>query len=118
MIHRRILATVLVVMALGGCTKDPAPDEQMRLTEQAVAQAKAVGADEQIPEMLLAEQKLARAQKNMNEQDYKRARMLAEQAELDARLAEGQVLTSKSEKQLADLNARIKRLHKQLGALQ
>lgn len=117
MIQRRILATSLVVMALVGCTKDPAPNEQMRLTEQAVEQAKAVGADEQIPEMVLAEQKLARAQKNMNEEDYKRARMFAEQAELDARLAEGRVLTSKSEKQLADLNARIKRLHKQLGEM-
>jgi hypothetical protein len=117
-IHTRILATALALFALAGCTQDPAPNEQMRLTEQAVAQAKAIGADEQIPEMVLAEQKLARAQKNMNEQDYKRARMFAEQAELDARLAEGRVLTAKSEKQLADLNARIKRLHKQLGAMQ
>lgn len=118
MIQTRLLASGLLLVALAGCTKDPAPIEQMRLTEQAVAQAKAVGADEQIPEMVLAEAKLARAQKNMNEQDYKRARMFAEQAELDARLAEGRVLTAKSEKQLADLNARIKRLHKQLGALQ
>lgn len=118
MIHKRLLATSLILVALAGCANDPAPIEQMRLTEQAVAQAKAVGADEQVPEMVLAEQKLARAQKNMNEQDFKRARMFAEQAELDARLAEGRVLTSKSEKQLADLNARIKRLHKQLGAMQ
>ncbi len=118
MIHTRLLATSLILVALAGCANDPAPIEQMRLTEQAVAQAKAVGADEQVPEMVLAEQKLARAQKNMNEQDFKRARMFAEQAELDARLAEGRVLTSKSEKQLADLNARIKRLHKQLGAMQ
>lgn len=118
MIHTRLLATSLIFVALAGCANDPAPIEQMRLTEQAVAQAKAVGADEQVPEMVLAEQKLARAQKNMNEQDFKRARMFAEQAELDARLAEGRVLTSKSEKQLADLNARIKRLHKQLGAMQ
>jgi hypothetical protein len=117
-IHTRLLATSLILVALAGCANDPAPIEQMRLTEQAVAQAKAVGADEQVPEMVLAEQKLARAQKNMNEQDFKRARMFAEQAELDARLAEGRVLTSKSEKQLADLNARIKRLHKQLGAMQ
>ncbi len=118
MIHRRILATSLVVMALAGCANDPAPNEQMRLTEQAVVQAKAVGADEQIPEMLLAEQKLALAQKNMLEEDYKRARMLAEQAELDARLAEARVLTLKSQKQLVELSARINRLRKQLGDLQ
>lgn len=91
------------------------PNEQLRLSEQAVAQARAVGATEQLAEMQLAEQKLARANKNMGEQDYKRARVLAEEAELDARLAESRVLTAKSQEQLADLQARITRLRKQLG---
>jgi len=94
------------------------PNEQLRLSEQAVAQAHAVGATEQLAEMQLAEQKLAGAQKNMGEQDYKRARVLAEQAELDARLAESRVLTAKSQEQLVDLQARIMRLRKQLGDLQ
>lgn len=106
------------MLALAGCAADPAPNEQLRLTEQAVAQAKAVGATEQVPELKLAEQKLARAQKNMGEEDYKRARILAEQAELDARLAEAQVLTQKSRDQLGELNTRITRLRKQLGDLQ
>ncbi|AYC35099.1 DUF4398 domain-containing protein [Pseudomonas cavernae] len=104
--------------ALAGCANDPAPNEQMRLTEQAVAQAKAIGATEQVAEMQLAEQKLARAQKNMNEEDYKRARVFAEQAELDARLAEARVLTQKSQEQLTELNLRITRLRKQLRDLQ
>ena len=116
MIEQRILALGLAVLALAGCANDPAPVEQLRLTEQAVAQARAVGASaEQSPDMKLAEEKLARAQKNMGEQDYKRARIFAEQAELDARLAESKVLTEKSKAQLADLSARINRLRKQLG---
>ena len=65
----------------------------------------------------LAEKKLARAEKNMGEEDYKRARVFAEQAELDARLAEARVLNQKSQKQLDELNARITRLRKQLGEL-
>jgi septal ring factor EnvC (AmiA/AmiB activator) len=89
----------------------------MRLTTQAVEQARAVGADQQIEEMQLAEQKLARAEKNMGEADDKRARMFAEQAELDARLAEAKVLNLKSQKQLDELNARITRLRKQLGGM-
>ncbi|UVE19704.1 DUF4398 domain-containing protein [Pseudomonas sp. LS44] len=105
-------------LVIAGCANDPAPNEQMHLSEQAVQQAKAIGANEQIAEMQLAEQKLARAQKNMGEEDYKRARVFAEQAELDARLAEARVLTRKSQEQLDELNSRIKRLRKQLGDLQ
>jgi hypothetical protein len=41
--------------------------------------------------------------------------MRAEQAELDARLAEAKVLTLKSEEQLNVLNTRITRLRKQRG---
>lgn len=107
----------LALLALAGCANDPAPHEQMRLTALAVEQARAVGADQQIEEMQLAEQKLARAEKNMDEADYKRARMFAEQAELDARLAEAKVLNLKSQKQLDELNARITRLRKQLGGM-
>ncbi len=115
---KRIPCVVLSMLALAGCANDPAPSEQMRLTISAVEQARAIGADDQIPEMQLAEAKLARAEKNMGEEDYKRARVFAEQAELDARLAEAKVLTQKSEAQLADLNARITRLRKQLGDVQ
>jgi hypothetical protein len=117
-VNIRYLCIFFALLALAGCASDPAPIEQMRLSEKALLQARAVGATEQLPEMLAAEQKFARAQKNMPEQDYKRARMLAEQAELDARLAEAQVLTAKSEVQLTALQARITRLRKQLGELQ
>ena len=44
--------------------------------------------------------------------------MQAEQAELDARLAEARVLTQKSQEQLNVLNTRITRLRKQLAEAQ
>ena len=113
-----LFAAGLVALALVGCANDPAPMEQMRLTQKAVEQAKVVGATEEIEEMKLAQDKLALAEKNMGEQDYKRARVLAEEAELDARLAEAKVLTKKSQDQLAELTARINRLRKQLGDVQ
>jgi Spy/CpxP family protein refolding chaperone len=68
--------------------------------------------------MKLAEDKFNRAKGSMNDQSFKNARMRAEQAELDARLAEAQVLTLKSEEQLNVLNTRITRLRKQLGDAQ
>ncbi len=116
--NSQFLATFVIVLALTGCANDPAPTEQVLLTEKAIAQARAVGADAQLPEMKMAEAKLALTQKNMGEHDYKRARILAEQAELDARLAEAKVLTNKSQTQLLELTARIKSLRKQLGDMQ
>jgi len=104
----------LAVLGLAGCANDPAPNEQLRLSEQALEQAKAVGATEQVPEFKLAEDKLARAKSNMLGESYREARMRAEQAELDARLAEARVLNQKSEEQLQVLQSRIKRLRKQL----
>ncbi|MFB4393677.1 MULTISPECIES: DUF4398 domain-containing protein [unclassified Pseudomonas] len=110
------LILALAMLGLAGCANDPAPHEQMRLSEQALAQAKAVGATDQVPEMKLAEDKFARAKANLATEDYRDARMRAEQAELDARLAEARVLTEKSEEQLDLLQSRVKRLRKQLEA--
>ncbi|WP_338493244.1 DUF4398 domain-containing protein [Pseudomonas trivialis] len=105
----------LAAVALAGCATDPAPNEQLRLTRQALEQASAVGAvAEESAELKLAEDKFARAEVDMADQSYKDARMQAEQAELDARLAEAQVLTRKSQEQLNVLNTRITRLRKQL----
>ena len=115
--NKQIASAALASLLLVGCANDPAPTAQLGLTVKAVEQARAVGADEKIAEMQLAEKKLARAEKNMGEEDYKRARVFAEQAELDARLAEARVLNQKSQKQLDELNARITRLRKQLGEL-
>ena len=115
----RPLFAAMAVLALAGCANDPAPHEQMRLTEQAITQAKAVGATaDEMPEMKLTEDKFNRAKGNMTDESFKNARMRAEQAELDARLAEAKVLTQKSEEQLNVLNTRIIRLRKQLGDAQ
>ena len=111
----RPLFAALAVVALAGCAADPAPNEQIRLTQQALEQANAVGANsDESSELKLAEGKFAQAQADMADQSYKNARMQAEQAELDARLAEAQVLNRKSQEQLNVLNTRITRLRKQL----
>ena len=100
----RPLFAAMAVLALAGCATDPAPIEQMRLTAQTLEQAKAVGASaEDMPELKLAEDKFSRAQGNMQDESYKKARMRAEQAELDARLAEAKVLTRKSQEQVLSL---------------
>lgn len=108
------LLLALAVSGLVGCANDPAPAEQLRLSEQALEQAKAVGATDQVAELKTAEDKLARARTDMATEDHRDARIRAEQAELDARLAEARVLTQKSEEQLQLLQSRVTRLRKQL----
>lgn len=118
MIYRRICAALLPLL-LSACASAPAPNEQLRLTEQALSQAKALGISaEQSASLRLAEEKLALAQTAMQDEEYKQARVYAEQAELDARLAEAEHLTEKSQQQLAELSNAINRLRKQLGGLQ
>jgi len=115
----RFICAVLLPLMLSACVSDPAPHEQVRLTEQALSQAAALGLSaEQSPALHLAEDKLALAQTAMQDEDYKQARVYAEQAELDARLAEAEYLNAKSLQQLAALNNAINRLRKQLGGLQ
>lgn len=115
MINRRTTLAGLALLALAGCASDPVPTEQMRLTEQALEQAKAVGATPEVAEYKLAEDKYQAARSALNGAANKQARQLAEQAELDARLAEAKVLTGKSAEQLAEQGKSINRLRRQLG---
>ncbi|MFJ4145472.1 DUF4398 domain-containing protein [Pseudomonas sp. NPDC089734] len=114
----RPLIAFMAAAALVGCANDPAPTEQFKLTEQALEQAKAVGVTDEQPEWLEAESRFAQARADMADKSYKEARMNAERAELDARLAEARVLTLKSQEQINQLNVRLNRLRKQLGEVQ
>ncbi|KPW47651.1 DUF4398 domain-containing protein [Pseudomonas syringae group genomosp. 3] len=117
----RFSMAVMAIATLAGCASDPVPSEQFKLTEQALQQAKAVGATEDQPEMEIALARFAEARASMTTHAYRDARMKAEQAEqaeLDARLAEARVLTLKSQEQVNQLNTRLNRLRKQLGEVQ
>ena len=105
----------LALLMLSGCASDPAPIEQLRLSEQAVEQARSVDASEAYDEFVLAERKLSAARVALDAGENREARVLAEQAELDARLAEAKVLKDKRQAQLDDLTRRIQRLRQQLG---
>jgi len=111
------LLGLLAPFALVGCAHDPLPAEQLRLTEQTMVEARAAGATAQTAELALAEEKLAAAQVALKHRRYRQARMLAEQAELDARLAEARVLNEKSRTQVLEINRRIEGLRRQLGDL-
>ncbi|MCQ4347851.1 DUF4398 domain-containing protein [Pseudomonas stutzeri] len=106
---------VLALSLLAGCASDPAPVAQMQIAEQALSQARALDADAERPELRLAEQGLAEARRAFEGEEYRRARMLAERAELDARLAEAQLLADRQRAQVAELRAELRRLRTELG---
>lgn len=115
---KSILLCASLLATLAGCATDPAPLAQVRLAEQSIAQAEAVGAMKDNAELADAQRKLATALMELQAERHRQARLLAEQAELDARLAEARVLNEKSQMEITELNRRIEHLRQQLGDLQ
>lgn len=77
---------IAVLILAGGCSTTPAPTSELAAARNAVAQAQAAALD--APGVLAsAQDKLARAEQAMQRGEHLHARLFAEQAEADARLA-------------------------------
>jgi hypothetical protein len=95
--YRALGAIALAAFAVAGCASTPAPTEQMAVTKSAIANAVSAGASQYAPvEMRAAQDKMDRANRAMSKEDYKDARMLAEAAQADARLAEKMAESAKA----------------------
>ena len=115
MLVKQVFILSSAVLWLAGCATDPAPIEQLRITEQAIEQAQTMGADDFLQPAQIALQK---AQEALTAEDYRAARLYADRAELDARLAEVQALSSMKRNKVAEITAQIQRLRLQLGESQ
>ena len=115
MLIKQVFILSSAVLWLAGCATDPAPIEQLRITEQAIEQAQTMGADDFLQPAQIALQK---AQEALAAEDYRAARLYAERAELDARLAEVQALSSMKRNKVAEITTQIQRLRLQLGESQ
>lgn len=98
----RVGFLVAVALFLAGCASTPAPVEQMAVSRNAVIAANSAGANEFAPlQLKSAMDKMAGAEHAMTEKDYAQARQLAEQAQVDAQLAEAKARSAKAQ-QAAD----------------
>ncbi|MCR4303815.1 MAG: DUF4398 domain-containing protein [Gallionella sp.] len=89
-------ATAIFVM---GCASTPAPIEQMAVSKAAISNATSAGGNEFAPlQIKSAIDKMGSAERAMAEKDYVHARQLAEQAQVDAQLAEAMARTAKAQK--------------------
>jgi hypothetical protein len=82
-----LLLAALASAALGACANTPPPREEMALARASVNQAEQPAARHAPEQLLSAQRKLSLAEEAMRKEDHERARRLAAEAEVDARLA-------------------------------
>ncbi|MDO8704272.1 MAG: DUF4398 domain-containing protein [Sulfuricaulis sp.] len=86
-------------VAIAGCASIPPPTEQIAVSKVAVSNATIAGGNEfASADMRAAQDKLDRAIQAMTAEDYKNARLLAEQAQVDAQLAAAKARSAKAQK--------------------
>lgn len=82
--YKKFLALLALV---GACSTTPVPTSELAAARSAVAQAQAAAALDAPGVLASAQDKLARAEQAMQRGEHLHARLFAEQAEADARLA-------------------------------
>ena len=93
------VAAAASVLALAACATTPPPVEQMAVANAALAHAVAAGSVEMAPaEMAVARDKMTRASQAMATKDHDTALALAQQAALDAQVAEAKTESLKARK--------------------
>ena len=115
---RTAFATIaaLAVLALGGCASTgDMPREEMAVARAAVDRAAGpAGADAPI-EVSQAREKLERANAAVARKDYDVARRLAQQAEVDANLAEAKSHSARSDRALLEVREGIRQLRAEIA---
>lgn len=113
---RTLLALTIAAAALTGCASVPAPTEQMAVSKAAIANAaSAGGAEYASADMRSAQEKMDRANAALRKEDYESARWLAEEAQVDARLAEKKAHSAKAKKAAYAMGEDIRVLREEIN---
>lgn len=114
----RIGVVVAAAIFMAGCASTPsipAPTEQMAVSRAAVNNASSAGGNEFAPiQLKSAMEKMDAAERAMGAKDYARARLLAEEAQVDAKLAETTARSAKAQKAADALQEDNRVLRKEL----
>ncbi len=114
--YRTVGAIGFAAVAMAGCASIPQPTEQMAVSRSAITNAERAGGAEYAPlEMKTARDKMDRAGKAMAREDYEDARRLAEEAQVDARLAEKTAESAKAQKAAVALSDDIRVLREEIN---
>src|ERR1700704_1898341 len=105
-----------VAVLMAGCSSVPPPKEQMAVSKSAIANAVSAGGSEYAPvEMRTAQDKMDRANRAMEKEDYENARWLAEEAQVDARLAGKKAHSAQAQKSAAAMQEDIRVLREEIN---
>jgi hypothetical protein len=108
---RGATACAAVAIGLAACASTPIPNEKIAVAKEAVHRAEQAGAPELAPvEMATARDKLARAEKAAVDREGQPATQLAEQAIVDADLAEATAKQQRSHKAAMEFDANMRAL--------
>jgi hypothetical protein len=103
-----------VVVGLAGCASTPVPNEKIAVAKASVQRAEQSGAPEFAPvELAAARDKLSRAEKAAADHDARPANMLAEQANIDAQLAEATATQQRSHKAATEFDVSMQALRQE-----
>lgn len=105
------IACAAMTLGLAACASTPIPNEKIAVAKASVQRAEQSGAPELAPvEMAAARDKLARAEKAAADRNAEPATELAEQANVDAELAEATARQQRSHKAAVEFDASMQAL--------
>jgi hypothetical protein len=108
------IAFSAAVVLLAACASNPVADEKIALAKASLQRAEGSGAPEFAPvELAAARDKLTRAEKANAKHDLQPATMLAEQATIDAQLAEATAQQQRSHKAAVEYDASMQALRQE-----
>lgn len=112
---RQLSLAAAATVLLAGCASTQAPTEQMALSKAAVNNAMSLGGNEFAPiELKSAMDKLDAAERAMAAKNYELAQQMAEQAEVDAKLASAIARSTKAQKAADALQEDIRVLRQEI----
>lgn len=110
-LQRGAIACAAMTLGLAACASTPIPNEKIAVAKASVQRAEQSGAPELAPvEMAAARDKLARAEKAAADRNAEPATELAEQANVDAELAEATARQQRSHKAAVEFDASMQAL--------
>lgn len=105
------VAVGIGLLLFGGCAGAPAPEIELTAANAALKEAEEADAETYAPSLLQqARDKLAFARELTEEDDNLRARRLAEQAEVDAQLAEARARAEVANRNLREMQGAIQEM--------
>ncbi|HWJ36973.1 MAG TPA: DUF4398 domain-containing protein [Steroidobacteraceae bacterium] len=114
MLLKGVAIAAAVILGLAACASTPIPNEKIAVAKASMQRAEQSGAPELAPvELASARDKLTRAQKAAADHEAQPATMLAEQANVDAQLAEATATQERSHKAAAEFDASMQTLRQE-----